>query len=135
MLPLENITVGSLLRRSAALYANRPAVICHDTVCTYRELDAAVDRFAAALISAGISHGDHVGLFGEIEKESLALFFAVQRIGAVAVLLNTALVAEASVRGAAVWKRQESGHSASHAIAGCRAHRKHQQFRRLSAPP
>lgn len=94
MLPLENITVGSLLRRSAALYANRPAVICHDTVCTYRELDAAVDRFAAALISAGISHGDHVGLFGEIEKESLALFFAVQRIGAVAVLLNTALVAE-----------------------------------------
>lgn len=94
MLPLENITVGSLLRRSAAQYADRPAVICRDAVCSYRELDEKADHFAAALIGAGIAHGDHVGLFAEPELESIALFLAVQRIGAVAVLLNTALVAD-----------------------------------------
>ncbi len=92
MLPLENITVGALLRRTAALFPNRPAMIDHETKLSYREFDELTDRFASALLRQGVGHGDHVALFGEAEAEVLALFFAIQRIGAVAVMVNTALV-------------------------------------------
>ncbi|MBO6092933.1 MAG: AMP-binding protein, partial [Oscillospiraceae bacterium] len=92
MLPLENITVGALLRRTAALFPNRSAVIDHGKKLSYREFDELTDRFATALLRRGIGYGDHVALFGEAEAEVLALFFAIQRIGAVAVMVNTALV-------------------------------------------
>ena len=92
MLPLEYITVGGLLRRTAALFPNRPAVIDHETRLSYRQFDELTDRFATALLRKGVGHGDHVVLFGEAEAEVLALFFAIQRIGAVAVMVNTALV-------------------------------------------
>ena len=75
-----------------ALFPNRPAVIDHETRLSYRQFDELTDRFATALLRKGIGHGDHVVLFGEAEAEVLALFFAIQRIGAVAVMVNTALV-------------------------------------------
>ena len=92
MLPLEKTTVGALLRRTVARYPNRPAVIDRDVCLTYRELDDLTDRYATELLHRGIGHGDHVALFGEPEAEVLSLFFAIQRIGAVAVMVNTALV-------------------------------------------
>lgn len=92
MLPLEKITVGALLRRTGARYPDRPAVVDHDKCLTYCQLNDLTDRFATELLHRGIGHGDHVALFGEPEAEVLALFFAIQRIGAVAVMVNTALV-------------------------------------------
>ena len=92
MLPLETITVGELLRRTAAQWPDRPAVIDRDTCLSYRQLDELTDRLATVLLHHGVGHGDHVALFGEPEAEVLALFFAIQRIGAVAVMVNTALV-------------------------------------------
>lgn len=91
MVPLESITVGQFFRRTCEKYPERPAVICHDRVYTYAELDELTVRFASELIRDGVVKGDHVGIFGEVEVESLALFLAVQRIGAVAVLVNTML--------------------------------------------
>lgn len=91
MVPLENITVGQLLRNTCGRYPDRPAAICHDRVCSYAELDGLTVRCASELIRLGVSKGDHVGIFGEVETASLALFLAVQRIGAVAVLINTML--------------------------------------------
>jgi len=92
MLPLEYITVGGLLRRTTALFPNRMAVVDRETGLTYRQFDELTDRYATALLRQGVGHGDHVALFGEAEIEVLALFFAIQRIGAVAVMVNTALV-------------------------------------------
>ena len=91
MLPLEYITVGGLLRRTTALFPNRMAVIDRETRLTYRQFDELTDRYATALLRQGVGRGDHVALFGEAEAEVLALFFAIQRIGAVAVMVNTAL--------------------------------------------
>ena len=92
MLPLEYITVGGLLRRTTALFPNRMAVIDREIKLTYREFDELTDRYATALLRQGVGRGDHVAMFGEAEAEVLALFFAIQRIGAVAVMVNTALV-------------------------------------------
>ena len=51
-------------------------------------------EYAAALASIGVRKGDHVGLWCEIEPEVLFAYYAVQRIGAVATLINTNLVDE-----------------------------------------
>ncbi|HTH80786.1 MAG TPA: AMP-binding protein [Ramlibacter sp.] len=57
---------------------------------TYRELDAWTDRVAHALASAGVGHGAHTGLFMGNSAEHLAVFFAIAKIGAVSVPVNTA---------------------------------------------
>ena len=93
MLPLEQLTVGALLRRTAALFPDRTAVLYHGSRMSYRELDELADRYARALLFAGVQKGEHIALFAEAEPKTLALFYAVQRIGAVAVLVNTSLAA------------------------------------------
>ena len=94
MLPLEQITVGGLLRRTAALFPNRPALIWHDIPHTYAELDALTDRYAATLIRLGVEKGDHIALYGETETDVVSLFYAITRVGAVAVMINTSLASE-----------------------------------------
>ena len=94
MLPLEQITISSLLRRTAALFPERPALIWHDVALSYHELDALADRYAATLIRLGVEKGDHVALYGEAETDVIALFYAITRVGAVAVLVNTSLASE-----------------------------------------
>ena len=91
MLSLEHLTVGALLRRTAALFPDRTAVLFRDSRISYRELDELADRYARALLFADVQKGEHIALFAEAEPETLALFYAIQRIGAVAVLVNTSL--------------------------------------------
>ena len=92
MLPLENLTVGGLLERSVRQYASCKALWYDGQYHTYSELGEQTGRYAAALASFGIRKGDHVGLWAEIEPDILYAFYAIQRIGAVAVLFNTNLV-------------------------------------------
>ena len=92
MLPLENMTVGSLLKRSAGLHRDCQALWYDGRYYTYQELEEQSAKYAAALVSLGIKKGDHVGLWAEIEPAVLFTFYAIQRIGAVAVLFNTNLV-------------------------------------------
>lgn len=57
---------------------------------TYRELDTWTDRVAHALTAAGVSRGAHTGLFMGNSMEHLGVFFAIAKIGAVSVPVNTA---------------------------------------------
>ena len=91
MRELENLTVGSMLEHVCKQYPDRTAVVCRDIKYTYTKLNEVSARFASALIARGIEHGDHVGIFGEISFETISLFLAIQRIGAVAVMINTSL--------------------------------------------
>ncbi len=49
---------------------------------TYREMDAEISRFAAALKARGVGRGDVVGLYLPMLPESFAAMFAVMKIGA-----------------------------------------------------
>ncbi len=54
-----------MLRRSAAKYPDRVAVVFEDRTRTYRELDDAVTRVAAYLLGlGGLEHGDRVAAYG-----------------------------------------------------------------------
>ena len=52
---------------------------------TYAELEALTNRLANALLSRGVSAGDAVGLFLPMGVEVVAAFYAVCKIGAIAV--------------------------------------------------
>ena len=91
MLPLSDLTVGGLLRQTAARYPERDAVWSPEGVWSYEELERETERAATALVAMGVRPGDRVGVLAEIEPETVAAYYAIQLIGAVAVMLNTSL--------------------------------------------
>ena len=91
MLPLEDLTVGGLLRRTARRFPDRPALEYRGRVWSYAALDGEVDRTARRLLGWGVDKGDHLALWCEAEPNAIVLLYAASRIGAVTALLNTSL--------------------------------------------
>ncbi|MBW0090993.1 AMP-binding protein [Pseudonocardia sp. KRD-184] len=81
--------LGSWPARRARIDASRTALVRPDgTGVGYGELAGRVDRLAGALAAAGVGPGDRVAQLGVNAVEVLETFFAVWRLGAVAVPLN-----------------------------------------------
>ena len=59
-----------------------------DRTWTYRELRDRRDRFVRVLREAGVTKGDRVGMILLNSLDYVALYFAIARIGAIAVRLN-----------------------------------------------
>ncbi|MFY1638186.1 class I adenylate-forming enzyme family protein [Solwaraspora sp. WMMB335] len=76
------------LRRQALRRADREALVDGDARWTYAELDADVDRHAAALLGAGIAAGDLIGVLGRNTGRYVIELLALSRIGAISVPLN-----------------------------------------------
>lgn len=57
---------------------------------TYRDIDRITNCLANGLLDIGVGHGDHVAVLMENSPEILLMYFALAKIGAVSVLLNTA---------------------------------------------
>lgn len=91
MVPLEALTVGQLLRRTAARYPEAPAVWYTGKFQSYLALNQHVRSAAARLLSLEVRPGTHIALLGELDPEMLTLFYAIQDVGCVAVMLNTSL--------------------------------------------
>lgn len=91
MKPLENITIDMAFKQSVEKFPDNEAIVYCDTRLTYRELDKLIDDFALKFINLGIKHGSHVGIWCESEPNLVISMMAVERIGAVAVLINTSL--------------------------------------------
>ncbi len=80
--------LGDLPRRSARRYPDKLAVIDGDTRLTFAELEAAVDRTAAALADAGLEKGDRLALLSHNCWQFAVLDFATARVGVVLVPVN-----------------------------------------------
>jgi long-chain acyl-CoA synthetase len=88
--------LADTVRRAAARDPHAPALVAHDRMLTWGELDARVDTVAAALRSLDLD-GDHAGADPSSARVALALpnvpefavaFFASLRAGLIAVPLN-----------------------------------------------
>ena len=79
------------LRAGAARLGDRPALVAGTTTVGYAELDARVDRAAAALAAAGQGPGDRVALLLGSTPVFVEVLYGALRAGLVAVPLNTAL--------------------------------------------
>ena len=90
-LPLQDLTIGGLLRRTTSQYPDNLALMLGERTWTYSQLDEAVDVAARRLLACGIKPGEHVGLWADTEPNLIIVYYALARIGAVTCFINTCL--------------------------------------------
>ena len=81
------ITLGDMFDKAADLYPNKEALVDDKYRFTYDELREKVDRLAIGLMKLGIKKQDPVLLQLPNWSEFVYSYFALQKIGAIAVLL------------------------------------------------
>jgi long-chain acyl-CoA synthetase len=81
-------TLPIILGEMAGKYPGHPAMIFKDHVIAYREFNASVDRMAAALQKLGVMKGDRVAIHLPNCPQFPITFYAVLRIGGIAVPCN-----------------------------------------------
>lgn len=81
--------VVEMLENTVKTYPDQEGFIAEDRRLTYSEFDRIVNRIAAGLQNRGIRQGDRVALLLGIQVEFPLTFFAVMKLGALAVPLNT----------------------------------------------
>lgn len=82
-------TLQSLLTRTVSKFGNRAALIVGEKKITYEELDKESNRLANGLKSLGIADGTRVAMMLPNIPEFVYAFFAIQKLGAIAVPMNT----------------------------------------------
>ncbi|MET8155763.1 AMP-binding protein [Sphaerisporangium sp. NPDC005289] len=87
--------VDDLLRRAAARAPSRAALRWTGGEITYAELDARVDRCAAALAGLGVGPGDVVAVAAVLDPLFAVGYYGIARAGAVSVPVNPLMRAEA----------------------------------------
>lgn len=85
-----DLTIPAVLDVQAEERPDQVLLHLDGTPLTYRQLQAASLHGAAGLRRLGVGAGDRVAIFMETSPEWVALWFAVSRLGAVAVPVNTA---------------------------------------------
>lgn len=84
---------GEQFARRARKHPDRPAFSFGDVHRTYGEMDRRITQLARGLQSLGVVRGDRVAVFMQNRLEVIESYFAVVRLGAVAVPVNFRLTA------------------------------------------
>lgn len=84
-----DLRLGDLPGRAAQNWPHREALVFREARWTFAEMNAEVDSHAWVLMQAGFSSGDKIGLWFTNRPEYIFFLFAIAKIGAVAVPLNT----------------------------------------------
>ena len=87
-------TLGLLPAQAARRWGGREALVFRGRRQTFADLAAGVDRVARGLIALGVRPGDKVALWLLNRPEWIEIAFAVMKIGAVLVPINTRLRTE-----------------------------------------
>src|SRR5438067_5386229 len=83
-----DVPYDHLLRMAASRNPDRPAIIYHDLILTYREMVSMVNSIANGLWNLGIRKGDHICLFTVNRPEYTVTLNAAATIGAVVSPMN-----------------------------------------------
>ncbi len=84
----ENLCLPDILKRSAGQFPDHMALLFQGYQMNYRQLDVMVDRFATCLHDFGIRKGDSVAILLPNLIPCVVAYYAVLRIGAIAVMNN-----------------------------------------------
>ena len=82
-------TIGAALDEAAECYGDEVATVFHNGEVTYNQLKQTADLIARGFLSLGISKGDKVAIWMAGYAEWAYAYFALARIGAVMVPVNT----------------------------------------------
>src|SRR6187402_1122771 len=83
--------IGDWIARRARTSPDHPAIVFRDQPLSYAFLADRIARLADALADRGIRRGDRVAFLGNNHPALVEVLFAVARIGAITVPLNTRL--------------------------------------------
>ncbi len=86
--PGSNKSIGSVFQDRAARYGDRVFLRFGDQQLTYRDANAAVNRYAAVLAARGVGHGDVVAIMLRNSPQTVLAMLATVKCGAVAGMLN-----------------------------------------------
>ncbi len=88
---LKEQTIGQLLTEKAELHPAHTAYIYPERQVTksYQMFDEETDQLGRSLMAYGLEKGDHVAVWSDNKEEWLQLMFALAKIGAVLVTINT----------------------------------------------
>ena len=86
---MSDSNIPRLLADAATTWPDAEALVDGDTRFTFTQLDAEVDRAAAAVVSAGIVKGDRVAMWAPNVGEWVIAALGVLRAGGVLVPMNT----------------------------------------------
>ncbi|MDX2029655.1 MAG: AMP-binding protein [Blastocatellia bacterium] len=91
--PYRDIPVGALLTQLAQAQPDREALVYADPALrwTFAQLEAEARLIARGLMAIGVARGERVALWATNVPEWIVLQFALAKIGAVLVTVNTAL--------------------------------------------
>lgn len=84
----EDVCLPAFLERSAERFPDRSALNFQGYRIQFRQLNEMADRFASALSAFGVTRGDRVALLLPNTIPCVAAYFAVLKIGAIAVMNN-----------------------------------------------
>jgi acyl-CoA synthetase (AMP-forming)/AMP-acid ligase II len=85
---LKSITVGRILERGAAQVPDKVALVDGGQRKTYGELNAMAGALAASLAEIGFQKGDRTAIYMKNSLELVVAFYALQKIGSIAVWVN-----------------------------------------------
>lgn len=86
--PESLVSLGRLLDERAERRPDEIGFLWQDRAYTHAAFKGRVDAVVAGLISAGVRHGDRVGVLMDMRPSMVVTVAAINRIGAVAVLLR-----------------------------------------------
>ncbi|BBX42405.1 long-chain-acyl-CoA synthetase FadD6 [Mycobacterium simiae] len=86
--PNSRKSIGSVFQDRAARFGDRVFVRFGDQQLTYRDANAAANRYAAVLASRGVGHGDVVAIMLRNSPNTVLAMLAAVKCGAVAGMLN-----------------------------------------------
>jgi crotonobetaine/carnitine-CoA ligase len=87
---LRERVLGRLAAEKAASCGDKPFIYFGEDTISYRELDLLSNRLANGLALLGVKNGMHVALLIDNKPEIILLYFALGKLGAVSVPVNTA---------------------------------------------
>ena len=82
------MNVGNILRFACRNFPNKECLICDEERFTYSQLNERVNRLAAGLMDMGLRKGDNAAILLQNCSQYIEIYFALAKIGAVAVPLN-----------------------------------------------
>ncbi len=97
LIPYAPTSPDTALRSRARRTPNDNAILSDAGTLTWRALDEEVNRYSHFLVNRGVGEDTVVALMMENRAEFLAVFHAINRLGAVAALINTSLSGNALV--------------------------------------
>ena len=86
------MTVGDIIRQTAARYPDKIGLVCGDQQYSWREVNNRVNRLAHGLLGLGFQKGDRVAILSRNCNQYLDFYFAVAKAGLISVPLNSWLL-------------------------------------------